>query len=137
MDRREAANHIVDIARELFPDTLLYARSYDRTHTLELVRRGVDFEMRETYESAIAFGRQALIGLGLTEELATEVEADVRRRDRERLARQKAEGIYAGTEALRVRPEPLVQPRRAAERLNPQEVEAAEAEHDADAGAGL
>ncbi|MDQ4061360.1 MAG: monovalent cation:proton antiporter-2 (CPA2) family protein [Pseudomonadota bacterium] len=136
VDKRDAANRIVDIVREQFPDTLLYVRSFDRTHSLELVRKGVDYEMRETYESAMLFGKHALMGLGLSEELATAVEEDVRRRDAERLARQKAEGVYAGAETLRVRPEPIVQPRRPSERLNPQEVEAAaQAERETDPGA--
>jgi hypothetical protein len=97
-------------------------RSYDRGHTLELLARGVEFEMRETYESAIAFGRNTLEALGVDPALAREVEEDVRDRDRARLALQQAEGIYAGTNMLHHQPvpEPLRTPARAAQALNPE-----------------
>jgi hypothetical protein len=37
---------------------------------LELIAQGVDFELRETYESALAFGRETLAALGLDPERA-------------------------------------------------------------------
>ena len=42
-----------------------FTRAFDRGHTLSLKARNVEFEIRETYESALAFGRATLIGLGL------------------------------------------------------------------------
>ena len=88
----------------------LYVRSFDRRHSLELLAKGVDFEVRETFESALAFGRAALEGLGMDHERAAEVADYVRNRDLERLALQQAEGITAGRDlafARRVQPEPL------------------------------
>ena len=38
-------------------------RSFDRRHTLQLLAKGVDFELRETYESALLFGRKTLEAL--------------------------------------------------------------------------
>jgi monovalent cation:proton antiporter-2 (CPA2) family protein len=122
VDDRAAANRIVELVRSEFSGTRLHVRSYDRGHTLELLARGVEYELRETYESAIAFGRNTLEALGVDPALAQEVEEDVRDRDRARLAMQQAEGIYAGTSMLHRQPvpEPLRTPVRAAKPLNPE-----------------
>lgn len=108
---------VVAVVREAFPDTPCFARSFDRRHSLELIRRGVALEVRETLESALAFGREVLVGLGASREDAEGIVADVRRRDRERLEAQVEGGLYAGLEHLRVQPEPLPPPapRRAEE----------------------
>jgi glutathione-regulated potassium-efflux system protein KefB len=118
---RQAATRIVEIARAEFAGVTLYARSYDRVHTLELIGKGVDFEMRETYESALAFGRHALEALGLEPERAREVEEDVRRRDVDRLALQQAGDVLAGVELLpgRTLPhEPFSAPKHVGQALN-------------------
>ena len=121
IDDETTADRIVDLVRAEFPGTALYVRSYDRRHTLRLLARGVDYEIRETFESALAFGRRMLEGLGLASERAGEVVDFIRRRDQDRLAIQQAEGIYAGVDLLRTRlvqPEPLSAPRREARPLN-------------------
>jgi glutathione-regulated potassium-efflux system protein KefB len=126
VDRREAADRIVDLVRAEFPGLKLYVRSYDRRHTLELLARGVDFEMRETFESAVEFGRAVLEGLGLAHERAVEVADYVRERDLERLALQQVEGLAAGRDLVwrqRVQPEPLSEPLRKSEALNPEAAE--------------
>jgi glutathione-regulated potassium-efflux system protein KefB len=123
VDKREAADRIVDLVRAEFPGLKLYVRSYDRRHTLELLAKGVDFEMRETFESAVEFGRAVLEGLGLARERAVEVADYIRERDLERLALQQAEGLTAGRDlmfARRVQPEPLSQPLHKSEALNPE-----------------
>jgi voltage-gated potassium channel Kch len=136
IDNREAASHIVDLVRVEFPGTKLYVRSFDRRHTLQLIAKGVDFELRETYESALVFGRKTLEGLGVDAERAAAVEDFVRTRDLDRLALQQAEGIAAGLDLLRTRMvhEPLSAPAREVKPLNPeaQEIiarEAREREH--------
>jgi monovalent cation:proton antiporter-2 (CPA2) family protein len=105
-----ATNKVVDVVREAFPDTPCYARSYDRGHSLELIRRGVAAEVRETLGSALSFGREVLVGLGATRDEAELLVTDVERRDRERLQAQLEGGLYAGLEHLRPRPEPLTPP---------------------------
>lgn len=122
VEKREVSDRIVALLQAEFPGVKLYVRSYDRAHTLDLLARGVDFELRETYESALAFGRQALIGLGVDAEDAQAIEDDVRQRDATRLALQQAEGIYAGLDQIYRRPvpEPLTVPRRRAQPLNPE-----------------
>src|SRR5262249_15030615 len=94
----------------------------DRRHSLQLLAKGVEFELRETYESALVFGRSTLEALGLNPERAAAVEEFVRRRDLDRLALQQAEGISAGVDLLRTRMvhEPLSTPRHVVKPLNPE-----------------
>jgi len=122
IDNPEAASRIVDLVHAEFPAAKVYVRSFDRRHTLQLIAKGVDFELRETYESALVFGRNTLEGLGFDPERAAAVEAFVRRRDLERLALQQAEGISAGLDLLHARMvhEPLSAPTRAVKPLNPE-----------------
>ena len=122
IDNREAASRIVDLVQAQFPAAKLYVRSFDRRHTLQLVAKGVDFQVRETYESALVFGRKTLEALGLDPERAAAVEEFVRRRDLDRLVLQQAEGISAGADLLRTRMvhEPLSTPRHEVKPLNPE-----------------
>jgi len=122
IDNREAASRIVDLVQAQFPAAKLYVRSFDRRHTLQLVANGVDFQVRETYESALVFGRKTLEALGLDPERAAAVEEFVRRRDLDRLLLQQAEGISAGADLLRTRMvhEPLSTPRHEVKPLNPE-----------------
>src|SRR5438876_866352 len=121
-DDREAAGRIVDHVQSEFSGAKLYVRSFDRRHTLQLLAKGVDFELRETYESALVFGRKTLEALGLDPERPAAVEEFVRRRDLDRLALQQAEGISAGADLLRTRMvhEPLSTPRHEVKPLNPE-----------------
>jgi voltage-gated potassium channel Kch len=122
VNNREHASRIVDIVRAEFPGMRLYVRSFDRRHSLQLIDKGVDFEVRETYESALKFGRHTLEALGLAPERAAAIEDFVRGRDLDRLALQQAEGIAAGADLLRTTmvQEPLSKPSRAGEAVNPE-----------------
>ncbi|MCB8836956.1 monovalent cation:proton antiporter-2 (CPA2) family protein [Aurantimonas sp. VKM B-3413] len=113
-NKRETTDRVVDLIRSEFPNVSLYVRSYDRAHALSLRARGVDYEIRETVESALAFGGSTISALGVEEELARSIVADVRQRDTARLKLQEAEGMYAGSDMMTTRvvtPEPLVKPR--------------------------
>lgn len=113
--KRETTDHIVDMIRSEFPSAKLFVRSYDRIHSLALREREVDYELRETLESGLLFGRQTLQGLGMSEADAQEIGNDIRRRDEERLQVQAVQGLGAGREMLfnsPVRPEPLIKPKR-------------------------
>jgi CPA2 family monovalent cation:H+ antiporter-2 len=112
--KREITDRIVDLVQADYPNARIYARAYDRVHTLSLRARGVDYEARETFESGLLFGRKTLEGLGVGDEDALSISNDIRRRDEERLALQAAEGIMAGRHMLHskpVRPEPLIKPK--------------------------
>ncbi|HSI42406.1 MAG TPA: monovalent cation:proton antiporter-2 (CPA2) family protein [Xanthobacteraceae bacterium] len=123
IDDRAAANKIVALAKEAFPNTGLLVRAYDRAHALELVNAKVDYHMRETLESALAFGRGALAFLGLAPAEAEQTIADIRRRDAERFGLEQTSGLFAGRELLHSNaptPEPFTRPRQAAKPLNPE-----------------
>ena len=122
IENREAASRVVDLVHAEFPGTKLYVRSYDRRHTLQLIAKGVDFELRETYESALVFGRSTLEALGIDSERAAATEQFVRSRDLDLLAVQQAEGLSAGADLLRTRMvhEPLSTPAREVKPLNPE-----------------
>ncbi|MCW0000513.1 monovalent cation:proton antiporter-2 (CPA2) family protein [Pararhizobium sp. YC-54] len=113
--KQEITDRIVDMVQAEYPNARIYARAYDRLHTLSLRARGVDYELRETFESGLVFGRNTLEGLGIADNEAQEIMNDIRRRDEARLAVQEAEGISAGRDMLHfepVKPEPLIKPRR-------------------------
>ena len=120
IDDRAAADRIVELVNSEFPVAELYVRSYDRGHSLSLLGAGVAYEIRETFESAMAFGEATLRGMGFSPEEAAATAADVRERDRVRLQIQQAEGIYAGREYFRPTPTPLTPPRRAGQPLSEQ-----------------
>ena len=117
--KKEITDQVVDLIQNEFPDVKLYVRAYDRAHTLSLRSRGVSYEIRETLESGLVFGRKTLEALGSSESWAIEVEDMIRKLDEERLALQAAEGIYAGSEKILTRPvvpEPLIKPKPKKER---------------------
>ncbi|KZK85148.1 Glutathione-regulated potassium-efflux system protein KefC [Pseudovibrio sp. Ad13] len=89
--------------RSAFPNAALYCRATDRAHALDLTRLGVDYQIRETFESSLTFGRKALEFLGLPADRIDEVEDDVRKRDDERLTMQLAGGDLAGSDKLHQR----------------------------------
>nr|WP_246252312.1 monovalent cation:proton antiporter-2 (CPA2) family protein [Ancylobacter pratisalsi] len=120
VDRRETADRIVDILQANVPGAQLYVRAYDRTHTLALRARGIDFEIRETFESALAFGEATLKASGVDADAARATVTDVRARDLERLMLQQVGGLDAATQSAGVEPEPLITPDRAAHPLNPE-----------------
>lgn len=114
IDDRDAIDRIVELVTEQFPSCRLLTRSYDRGHAIRLRRAGVDFEIRETFESALAFGGAGLRALGMTPLDVDEVTDDIRRRDSERLEAQAKGDLLAGGDKLHVapRPEPLIPPRK-------------------------
>lgn len=90
----------IDLIREGFPEALIFCRATDRAHVLDLTKRGVDFQIRETFESSVVFGRAALEALGTPLDRIDQIEEDVRYRDEERLAEQLTQGMYAGADKL-------------------------------------
>ncbi len=131
VDKQEAADRIVELAKAEFPHAKLFVRAFDRGHALRLINAGVEYQLRETFESAIVFGRQVLVKLGVDEEEADELVLDVRRRDQQRLEMQMAGGLRAGLSLMRgniatTQPAPLVVPRKEATALNEEAAEAIE-----------
>lgn len=116
VDKRDAANRIVELAKAEFPLAKLLVRSFDREHALKLVELGVDAQIRETFESALKFGEMALRELGIPQDEAAETAEDIRRRDAERFALETTGGLLAGRGLLHGNaptPVPFTTPRRA------------------------
>ena len=101
IDKPEAADKIVELCRSEFPLAKLYVRSFDRGHSLRLIHAGVDFQIRETFESALLFSEAVLTGLGLDEDAAREAIAEVRERDEQRIELELIGGLEAGRKLIR------------------------------------
>lgn len=129
IDKPEVADRIVELVKAEFPLTKLFVRAFDRGHSLRLVEAGVEYQLRETFESALVFGHQVLIDLGFSDEEARETIEDVRRRDEERFTLQLSGGLQAGRSLMRgnlatPRPAPYIKPRREGQALNEEAAEA-------------
>ena len=89
-DRKEHTTRIAELLRDEFPLTRVMARAFDRGHAIELLRAGVEYQLREVFESALEFGGAAARLLGATFEEAEEVVEGVRGRDQQRFDLQMA-----------------------------------------------
>ncbi|KAF1708236.1 monovalent cation:proton antiporter-2 (CPA2) family protein [Pseudoxanthomonas sacheonensis] len=124
VDDKVAATRIVELAKAQFPQARLLVRSYDREHSLELINAGVDYQIRETFESAVNFGVAALVELGVAQEEAERIATEIRRRDAERFELEMAAGdVRAGIplmlgNAPKPTPTPFTTPKREGQALN-------------------
>ncbi len=123
VDKGDVAVQIATLLRHEYPLLQVLARSYDRGFSLQLINAGVDFQVRETFESALMFGENTLKALGVDEAEAAEVIEDVRRRDQARFDEQLAgiDAVVAAGKMLKGNmpvPTPLTPPRRAGRALN-------------------
>ncbi len=121
-DTAGTTRHIVQLLKSEFPLVKVLARAYDRGHALQLIKQGVDFQLRETAESAFVFGEAALRALGVADDTARAVSDDMRRRDAERLELQTLGDLYAGKDLLAnntLPAAPLIPPRREGQVIDP------------------
>lgn len=87
--------------RAQWPDLKILARAFDRTHWLALKRAGVETVVRETFESGVVMGREALTAFGTPDSIITAIETEYRRRDLERLDLQLCSNdLTAGADKL-------------------------------------
>jgi len=93
---RSMATRILALVKAECPHAQVLVRAFDREHAVELVKADADYQIRETFESAMLFGRHAVLALGATPTEADQVIDEVRRRDTERLALESAGGKFAG-----------------------------------------
>ena len=123
VDDAAAADRIVALAKEAFPQARLLVRAYDRAHKLKLAAAGVDVAIRETFAAALQFGEAALRELDIEAEEAARVTAEVRRLEIERFEVERLSGIGAGAGLMRTntgpKPTPLTAPKRQAQLLGP------------------
>jgi glutathione-regulated potassium-efflux system protein KefB len=121
IDDRVAADRIVDLVRHEFPQARVLVRSYDREHALALAAKGVDLQVRETFESALRFGELALQALDVPEAEAAAIAEEIRRRDAERFQLELVGGFGAGRDLMignAPKPTPFTKPLRESEALN-------------------
>lgn len=81
IDDRDKAREIVELAKQSFPHLRVIARAWDRRHAYELLAAGADVVEREMYESALNFGRRALVALGVSERRALKAAVVFREHD--------------------------------------------------------
>ncbi len=129
VDKADAAIRIAEQMRGEFPLVPVLARAYDRGAAIKLIGAGVDYQLREAFESALVFGGETLKKLGVGEEQVVDTIADVRRRDAQRLEMQIAGDIQAGSNFLKKNvvgpvPTPLTPPRRPGRAMNEEAAEA-------------
>lgn len=122
VDDPDVCKKIVELVKSEFPHAKILARSFDRVHTRELIKQGVDFQIRETFESALLFGAAALKEVGVDELEAQEILAEIRRRDSERIEIEVATGSSESSKDLlhgnMPKPAPLVTPQRESQVLS-------------------
>ena len=124
------ADRIVELVAHEFPQAKLLVRSFDREHSLRLIHAGVDFQIRETFESAVLFGQAALMELGADADDARDIAGQIRERDAERLQLEMAGGsmragahMVFGTALPGVpTPTPFTAPKRQSRTLNPDQL---------------
>ena len=100
VDSQEAATRIAELVRHEFPLVKVFARAFDRGHALTLVRLGVTYQIREVFESALAFGAAAIAAMGATVEEVAEVVERVRENDHKRFEAQMLGDLQAGRDLL-------------------------------------
>ncbi|HFG6904864.1 monovalent cation:proton antiporter-2 (CPA2) family protein [Acinetobacter baumannii] len=125
VDSKETTNRIVELVTHEFPLAKLLVRSYDREHSLYLVKQKVDFMIRETFESAIKFGGVILQELGVDEDEVERITEEIRDLDNERFETEiAADDVNAGvgmqyTHTHHPRPTaPLIRPKQEGRILN-------------------
>jgi CPA2 family monovalent cation:H+ antiporter-2/glutathione-regulated potassium-efflux system protein KefB len=119
---RKAAGAIVEMAKVNFPLARVYVRSFDRIHAIELLEKGADYQIRETFESALVFGGATLNYLLDDPDHVAEVVAFVRHRDEARFDYQLASGSADGLKPVpaHILPEPLFKPLKKTRALSPE-----------------
>lgn len=132
IDNKEVSSHIVELIKSEFPQAKILVRSYDRTHARDLVRMGVDYQIREMFESSICIGKATLKELGADENEIAEIISDIRARDKERFELDLAaedDSFTAGRHLMfgnAVKPTPFVKPKRKTQLLSEETSEAVE-----------
>lgn len=126
VDDKETTNRIVELVKHEFPLVKLLVRSYDREHSLSLVKKDVDYQIRETFESALLFGGATLDALGVESSEIHAITKEIRELDKERFETEiAADDIDAGigfqfsnTEHQPRPTSPLIKPKTHSQILN-------------------
>jgi len=133
VDKDEQAVLIAEHMKNNFPLVPVFARAFDRGTALKLVHAGVEYQLRETLESALTFATEVLQHIGVPFAEAAETVEEVRRRDAERFSLQLASPgdtlagrtLFKGNAPV---PAPVATPKKAGKALNKEAEEALAAE---------
>lgn len=109
---------ILELIKHEYPLVPVFARSYDRFNTVNLIKHHVDYQVRETFESALLLSKVTLERLGATETEAQDVINLVRHLDQERLNEEVLHGFSDEIAKKYWRVEPFVKPIHEATALN-------------------
>lgn len=116
IDDKKTINKIAELIKHEFPQIKILARAYDRIHARELEFAEVDFHIRETFESAMRFGEEALRAAEVSEDEVINISEDIRLRDKERFQAEVCHNdILSGKPFLHSnlpKPEPLIKPKQ-------------------------
>lgn len=123
VEKPDVTDRIVALVKSEFPHVKIFARAFDRGHSMRLVQAGVDYQIRELFESSLTFSAAILRELGFSDIDIAETIEDVRDRDAERFEMQLAGGIEAGRGLMRgnmqtPKPTPFTRPRKEGEAIN-------------------
>jgi glutathione-regulated potassium-efflux system protein KefB len=131
VDKPDAADKIVALVKSEFPHAKLFARAFDRGHVHRLIKAGVDYQIREVFESALTFSGAVMRELDIDDFTIAETIEEVRDRDAARIELELAGGLEAGRALIRGNvqtptPTPFTRPRREGRALNEEAAEAIE-----------
>lgn len=101
VDVATQGTRISEILKSQFPDVPVLARAIDRRHSVELVRAGVEYQIRGTFESSMAMGSTALDILGASQSEIKEILNRVRGWDDGRFKLDLEGGVMAGSALFR------------------------------------
>ena len=97
---RDRSLAIVTMIKHHFPHLTICAQARDRGHVYELINEGVEVFERETFESALTLGEQALVGLGWKPYSARVMVEKFNKSDRDNLSEQARVLKEGGMDAL-------------------------------------
>lgn len=116
--REDKSLQIVEQIKQEYPLLPVLARTYDRQSAVNLVKANVDYQIRETFESALALAKRALIKSGVAEMEAADVVNYVRTLDQERFNQEVLHGFSTELTRKYWTPKPFIQPTQTPEALN-------------------
>ena len=100
IEDRDAVLKITELVKSQFPTVPVLARAFDREHAVELIHAGVDFQIRETFESALELARKGLSMIQIDDNTITDIIDDVRQRDAKRLEIELTQDVYASRDLI-------------------------------------
>ena len=101
VENEQVMAHSIEIIKQCFPKAKIFCRATDRAHAVQLAMSEVDYHIRETFESGITFGREALDQLGISTERIIEIEQEVRLQDLERIVCEATPDAAVNTAKLK------------------------------------